>query len=591
MRISKVEIKNYRSIKGLTINLHDMTALVGPNNAGKSNILTALDLFFKVSIKGISEEDFFLKNTSKSNSIEIIVTFIDLDDDEKQSLKEYIIKDKVVVKKIIFYNDDDATFHQKLQGLSVWPSDPVLKKEDLDANKTKIKDLVEAGTLPTAFLGASGRVSKESFENGIKELRVKSDGSQKWVESWSESFFGWKSVAEGHLMDFLYLPAVKDASDETKHTTTSFFGKIIDEIAQTVEPSDKMNEIINHFESMKKILTSTATTDERLPELFKLEKQITDTLCECMPGIKVNLTVGLPDFKDILCNSELSVDDGISTSVSLKGHGLQRIFIFTLFRLYSSLLKTRKEKESKHSKVLFFAIEEPEIYLHPQLQRHFKEILRTVSQQDQLLFCSHSAYFIDLLQYNEVIIINKKSIEEGSIAIQVERALFDNEDKKKFKLLTEFDPNVTEFFFANYVILVEGDTEEILIKILSKKFDKNLNAIGATIINGHSKENLPFFEDILNNFKKSFSVVHDTDIKQGLSDDAILHNRELNASIFEKASAHRIVTFEPDIEGECGFIKLSSYLLWEKWYDKPLADFPEKLISKIKLIFEDMITT
>ena len=42
MRISRISIANFRSIKDLTVNLPHVCALVGPNNAGKSNLLEAI---------------------------------------------------------------------------------------------------------------------------------------------------------------------------------------------------------------------------------------------------------------------------------------------------------------------------------------------------------------------------------------------------------------------------------------------------------------------------------------------------------------------------------------------------------------------
>ena len=43
MKIIRIAIKNYRSIKALAFNPVELTALVGPNNAGKTNILSALN--------------------------------------------------------------------------------------------------------------------------------------------------------------------------------------------------------------------------------------------------------------------------------------------------------------------------------------------------------------------------------------------------------------------------------------------------------------------------------------------------------------------------------------------------------------------
>ncbi|MAN66229.1 AAA family ATPase [uncultured Hyphomonas sp.] len=45
-RIRRIAIKNFRSIHSLDVNVEDLTAFVGDNDCGKSNILRALNLFF-----------------------------------------------------------------------------------------------------------------------------------------------------------------------------------------------------------------------------------------------------------------------------------------------------------------------------------------------------------------------------------------------------------------------------------------------------------------------------------------------------------------------------------------------------------------
>jgi putative ATP-dependent endonuclease of OLD family len=51
MKISKVLLKNFKSFKSEKIDFRDLMAFIGENNAGKSNVLKALDLFFS-AIRG-----------------------------------------------------------------------------------------------------------------------------------------------------------------------------------------------------------------------------------------------------------------------------------------------------------------------------------------------------------------------------------------------------------------------------------------------------------------------------------------------------------------------------------------------------------
>ena len=42
--IEKIHIENFRSIKNLSLEVHDLNALIGPNSSGKTNILKAINL-------------------------------------------------------------------------------------------------------------------------------------------------------------------------------------------------------------------------------------------------------------------------------------------------------------------------------------------------------------------------------------------------------------------------------------------------------------------------------------------------------------------------------------------------------------------
>ena len=61
MRVSKVVIKNYRNFKSFDIDLKEFTLVIGENNIGKTNFLTALGLIFSQDIsfykKGTLEID------------------------------------------------------------------------------------------------------------------------------------------------------------------------------------------------------------------------------------------------------------------------------------------------------------------------------------------------------------------------------------------------------------------------------------------------------------------------------------------------------------------------------------------------------
>jgi putative ATP-dependent endonuclease of the OLD family len=74
MLIDKICIKNYRSCKDVTIYPQDIMALVGPNNAGKTNILSALNFLLGErwpSRQGLAPSDFYNQEERRRLAIEV----------------------------------------------------------------------------------------------------------------------------------------------------------------------------------------------------------------------------------------------------------------------------------------------------------------------------------------------------------------------------------------------------------------------------------------------------------------------------------------------------------------------------------------
>ena len=77
MKITNVEIKNFRSIKHAKLSIHDITAIVGENNAGKTAILKALNAFFNFEEEKGSFEDKTHQHEPKTQTV-ITITLTDL---------------------------------------------------------------------------------------------------------------------------------------------------------------------------------------------------------------------------------------------------------------------------------------------------------------------------------------------------------------------------------------------------------------------------------------------------------------------------------------------------------------------------------
>lgn len=92
MRIAKLKIHNYRSIETLSLEPGALTVLVGPNNCGKSNILSAMDLFFNGDTDGDPEDHSIF--AGRQRNIRIEIKFEDLGDELSEAILDAAGSDK-----------------------------------------------------------------------------------------------------------------------------------------------------------------------------------------------------------------------------------------------------------------------------------------------------------------------------------------------------------------------------------------------------------------------------------------------------------------------------------------------------------------
>jgi len=399
----------------------------------------------------------------------------------------------------------------------------------------------------------------------------------EWDEPFLSSthFLGWKPVAQDFLPHFFYVPAVKEASEEATYGSRNLFGRLIDALffeASKEEP--KFSELKDMLKKVEELLNrpKEGEEDKRPRMIEELEKSLLRTLQEAMPSTRdVEVQVAVPEVKNIIqSGTQLMVDDGIKTSIESKGHGLQRSLIFAIFREYANLSR-KGEQQKEKSKPFIFAIEEPELYLHPHHQAVLFKVLQTLSEKDQIIFCTHSPYFIDMSRYDSLMIVSKSDSVKGTEIFQCKEEIFSLEEKDHFKMLNEFNPERNEAFFAKKVMLVEGPSEKVGFPMLAKKTDVDLYAHGVSIIECGGKTNIPFFMKVLNAFRISYVVVHDVDpIKEGETATEKLRLFKFNETIKNTLveSLGTIILLDPEFDDVLGVSKHQI----DKW-GKPFAVF------------------
>lgn len=90
MRLKTLRLKNFRCFPDEVIEFDAYTAFVGANNAGKSALISAIDIFFRSNPKSIplSVDDFFKRDEKRE--LEIALTFADLSDAAQEEFDHYL---------------------------------------------------------------------------------------------------------------------------------------------------------------------------------------------------------------------------------------------------------------------------------------------------------------------------------------------------------------------------------------------------------------------------------------------------------------------------------------------------------------------
>ena len=448
------------------------------------------------------------------------------------------------------------------------------------------------------------------------------EAQDKYIEehrdelSFSESLesgplLGQKNVAGGILPDLYLIPAVRDLSDETKIKATTAFGRLLNRaVREMAERDPRFLELKEGLEDLIRSLNSREDSGVQRPEqLSALEKHLEQELRHW--EVTVSIEVEPPEIEKIFeLGTNLHLDDGIRTLAEQKGHGLQRAVIFALVRAWANALRSVREEDDQtvprsSSESIIFAMEEPELFLHPHAQRRLAQAIQEISDtpQHQVFVCTHSTHFVDLDHYKNICVVTKENSRVGTSVRQCIEDLFpqDSPDdrKKRFHMARWINPDRGEIFFAKKVVFVEGETEKTVLPFLAQKlgcFDSDIS-----VIDCGAKHNLPLYITIANAFKLHYVVVHDEDplpdpIPDDWNEDKIRAKRrtyELNDEIRSIVNTEigEAVMLSPDFEGAAGVSrsqgdkKGKALAALDHFDEMPPNEIPDDLTRLIEKIY------
>jgi putative ATP-dependent endonuclease of the OLD family len=423
MKLSNIEIRNYKSIKYLEVHIDSLTAIVGKNNFGKSAILDAIQCFY--GEKTIDVDDFHL---GTDEDIEIKITFDDITDSDIErcfGYKSMLAKVKAKIKERA--NDEDYAKKQfeKLNNEREKKFQETLEKYNLDfPNKCAITVTFSYSKKgkSTYKIGEDTAISKADLFKFLPPIKVISAIRTPEKEMTAGTKSNLKELisllqSENDSEDYIELPKTEGKLS---------YGEIKALISQKEEEKCKYlsDDLTLNFQNA--INNDSLSVKVKIDNNFKFDFK----------------------YKTVLEDKDVP---GREIDILSCGTGLQSIMILSILQTY---IKLKKDDD------FILLIEEPEVYLHPSLQRKMISTLLKISEKNQVILTTHSPIIVSKIDKGNIHCVTKEKGVTSLVEATVEN------------IVQELGIQVSDILNKQAVIFVEGKDDARLFSLLINKIAK-----------------------------------------------------------------------------------------------------------------------
>ena len=537
MRITKIGIKNYRSIKEQDFVCSGYNVFVGPNGSGKSTVLRALNLFFGEQ-QSFSEDDFTDRDTTAP--IEVALTFDSLSEQAVEEFKHYVRHDEMTVVAEVISQPDNSGFQYTRRGERLVNPDFA---NFFDKPKSPAKDRRDVyETLQDRYPGLEDQTSVDAMEKALREFEEHMPANQKVMIRSQDEFFG---ISRGtdrirKFLTWVYVPAVKEAATESEEARNTHLGRLIQHtVRSSMNYHTELEGITEDARNRYDLLLS-----DQQEHLAGLESRLTQRLQDAVTGSAGIELKWRSNEKSVTISEPTATvrleDSGFTGEVQNFGHGLQRTFLLIM-------LQELLADESQRNPTLILGCEEPELYQHPPQARHLASVLKQLTTQDaQVYLTTHSPYFVDIESLDGLKKIAKPAghseVHVGDLEslTQTYNECFIDSDRKidaiRAKLCIQLQPRATELFFSDFVVLVEGISDKsYLDTYMALSGDmQEFQELGGNIIEAGGKSSLILLMLLTRQFQVPCYVVFDCDGDVDRPDHRAKHEKD-NKTAFKLA--------------------------------------------------------
>lgn len=493
LEITEIELKNFRSIKNSHLLLKQDNILVGKNNIGKTSIIQAFEVFSsKLSLSDINI-DLLIRLMNCRNDVSQIT------DDDSIVLTVKYSWENLPIDYWKFLSNIKSAGETLLQITFSIPEEnyELLKKvsqvkELLDLFEKKIT----IGS-PEEFLSGNETIlpSKYSLNNFLPRIHSNFSKVQKG------------EIIMFPIMAFRFVDS----------------GKFGNQGATESQFSEKVSTMISKDKQVEKVFSDLQTQiDTKVaPKMTALQFDLEHFAYPSDPENPIKAILTIDEWFDnpqVRISQTFGKLSGFELPLNSQGLGYQNIY--NIIARISASFSQMEHLEIKNP--IFFVIEEPEAFTHPQLQHIFiQQISDFIKKQSiklnipyQLTIISHSPEMaISAIELNFELVIGRQ-INNVTSFINWE-SLGDEKgiSREKFKkLMLNYN---AEMLFADKLIAYEGNAEKIILSsIIRNNIPKLMSEKIAFIPVGTSFHN---YESVISDLHYE-KILLITDIDYKISD-------------------------------------------------------------------------
>jgi len=398
MNLESVKLKNFRGYsQEIIIPFSNLTAFIGKNDAGKSTVLEALEIFFNNKIIVCEREDLSINADNKN--IEISCIFNDFPEEividaaaSTTLAAEYLLnaENKLEIKKIF-----SATAAKPKEKIFIVCNHPSAENVNdlMDLKRSELRQRADD-------LGIVANTYNRNINSSIREAIWQHVGDLNLIPTEllidKEDSKKIYNTLESYLPIYALFQSDRQSNDDDKEVTDPM--KIA--IQQALQELEVELDYIKNQVRNKAIETADRT-------LAKLKEMAPDLAEELIPEFRTD-----PKFDS---QFKLTIKSEDNIPINKRGSGVRRLILLNFFRA-----EAEKRRLGNVGDRIIYAFEEPETSQHP---NHQKMLIRAFIElsnapNTQIILTTHTPTLAGLLPLPSLRFINKvnalRTIEKGT---------------------------------------------------------------------------------------------------------------------------------------------------------------------------------